>query len=332
MINSDKTSYSLPLVVYPAFNHVISYIPSLNVYLDSTAGIGTPYGVLPIVDLDKPVVHAALGAPLHRTPTLEPAQFSATRVTHLTLDDDGNAAGDFSITANGSAAIDLRDMQNSIGKRKEKEWVHELLDAKGLEGQGTVAFDDAADGSQMTLRMQVTLPNFMSIGENGTIPLSPLLAGPISFDHLRSVYQRAQRTLPYWCPAWTLEDRYEIRVPAGLDVRVPKAQSLAQAGFLYESQYKFADGMLTVVRKLSIQHEALACQSTRFAAEKIAVKQIERDLRAQIVYQVMAPGSAGAARSAQAAASSIASTAQLAQSPLSLQSANTAADTHQQAK
>ena len=334
MINSDKTSYSLPLVVYPAFNHVISYIPSLDVYLDSTAGIGTPYGVLPIADVDKPVVHAALGSPLHRTPALDPLQFSALRVTHLTLDADGNARGDFSITANGTAAIDLRDMQHSIGKRKEKEWVHELLDAKGIEGHGTVSFEDAADGSRMTLQLQVTLPNFMSIAENGTIPLSPLLAGPISFDHLRPVYQRAQRSLPYWCPAWTLEDRYEIRMPDGLDVLVPKSQSLAQAGFLYESQYKFADNVLTVVRKLSIQHAALACRSNQFAAEKLVVKQIERDLRAQIVYQAMGPDSARVARSASAAARTDTniSAAPFAQPPLSLQSANNAADTHQPAK
>ena len=308
MINSDKTSYSLPPVVYPAFNHVITYIPSLDLYLDSTAGASTPFGILPIVDMDKPVIHASLDSPLHRTPMLDPVQFSAQRVTRLTLDADGNASGDFSITANGSAAIDLRDMQQSIGKRKEKDWVREQLDAKGIEGYGTVVFDDAADGSKMTVRMQVTLPNFMALAENGTIPLSPLLTGPISFDHLRPVYQRAQRSLPYWCPAWTLEDRYEIRVPAGLDVLVPKAQVLIGAGFSYASQYAFSNGVLTAVRKLSIQHGALACQPAEFAAAKIAVKRIERDLRAQVIYQTTASR-----------------TARLAELPVLLQSANSVA-------
>jgi hypothetical protein len=133
--------------------------------------------------------------------------------------------------------------------------------------------------------MQVNIHNFMALAENGTIPLVPLLVGPISFDHLRSVYQRAQRTLPYWCPAWSLEDRYEIRLPAQLKLLLPRGQTLAQDGFTYSSQYELSNGVLTATRKLSIEHAALACQADEFAAGKIAVGRIERDLRAQVIYQ-----------------------------------------------
>ncbi len=342
LINSDKTSYSLPAVVYPAFNHVITYIPSLDLYLDSTAGASTPFGILPIADMDKPVIHAAFESAEHRTPMLDPARFSALRVTRLTLDADGNAVGDFSITASGTAAIDLRDMRHAIGKRKEKDWVREQLDAKGVDGRGTVLFDDVADGSSMTVRMQVEMPNFMSFAENGTIPLSPLLAGPISFEHLRTVYQRAQRSLPYWCPAWTLEDRYEIRVPEGFDLLLPKAQTLTEAGFSYESQYAFLNGLLSVVRKLSISHGALACQPAEFAAAKIAVMQIERDQRAQVVYQATNQATNQVANQAKNQAQNQAKTqAPMERAeqravprpvPLSLQSANAAAEINQQAK
>ena len=331
LINSDKTSYSLPPVVYPAFNHVITYIPSLDLYLDSTAGASTPFGILPIVDMDKPVIHAASESPLHRTPMLDPAHFSALRVTHLTLDIDGNAVGDFNITANGTAAIDLRNMQRAIGKHKEKDWVREQLDAAGLEGHGTVVFDDVTDGSSMSLHMQVEMPNFMSFAENGTIPLSPLLTGPISFGHLRTVYQRAQRSLPYWCPAWTLEDRYEIRVPEGFALLLPKAQTWMEAGFFYESYYAFSAGVLTAVRKLSITHGALACQPAEFAAAKIAVTRIERDQRAQVVYQAMHQATNQVAN--QVANQTLAArSAPPVSLPLSLQSANAEAKINQQAK
>lgn len=328
MINSDKTSYSLPPVVFPAFNHVITYIPSLDVYLDSTAGASTPFGILPIADMDKPAIHTAFASPVHRTPMLDPAHFSALRITHLTLDADGNATGDFSITASGTAAIDLREMRHAIGKHKEKDWVREQLDAKGVEGRGTVMFEDEADGSSMNVQMQVDLPNFMSFAENGTIPLLPLLTGPISFDHLRTVYQRAQRSLPYWCPAWTLEDRYEIRVPEGYELLLPKAQTLSEAGFSYESQYAFSNGLLQVVRKLSISHGALACQPDEFAAAKTTVMRIERDQRAQVVYQAVD------ARTARLAAAQLTSVSPVssASSLLLLQSANTAAEINQQAK
>ena len=287
MINSDKTSYTLPSVVYPAFNHVITYVPSLNLYLDSTAGISTPFGILPLSDADKPVIRTAFDPVVQRTPMLTPADFASVRTTRLTLDADGNASGEFSISARGAAAIALREIRQSIGRRKEREWVREMLDAKEMDGSGAVSFEDSADGDALTIRMQVRIRNFMTLAENGTIPLSPLLVGPIGFDHLRTVYQRAERTLPYWCPAWTLEDNYEIHLPRNLKLLLPRGQSLTQAGFLYQSQYAFADSVLNASRRLAIERPALACQPEEFAAGKAAATRIERDLRAQVVYQTM---------------------------------------------
>ncbi|MEC5215783.1 hypothetical protein RCH09_000717 [Actimicrobium sp. GrIS 1.19] len=305
LINSDKTSYSLPPVVYPAFNHVITYVPSLNLYLDSTAGPSTPFGILPIADSDKPVIHAALGAAVQRTPTVDPTRFAAIRTTRLTLDEDGNVSGDYSISATGAAAIDLREIRQSIGKRKEREWVRELLDTRGMEGSGAVSFEDHADDDGLTVRIDVRINNYLALAENGTIPLAPLLVGPIAFDHLRAVYQRAARTLPYWCPAWTLEDRYEIRVPPTLKLLVPKGQALTQAGFDYASRYAFSDGRLNAVRRLAITHPALACQPDEFPASRVAVARIERDLRAQVIYQTidMAAQETGAGNTPQTAAS-----------------------------
>ena len=285
MINSDKTSYSLPPVVYPVFNHVITYVPSLHLYLDSTAGVTTPFGVLPISDLDKPVIRTAFDEVVQRTPMLKPAEFASVRSTRLTLDENGNASGEFSISASGTAAIALREIRQSIGRRKEREWVREILDARGMDGSGAVTFEDSADGDALTIRMQVQIQNFMSLAENGTIPLTPLLVGPIGFDHLRTVYQRAERTLPYWCPAWTLEDRYEIRLPHNLKLLLPKGQALTQSGFLYQSQYVFADNLLTASRRLAIDRPALACRPEEFAAGKLVAGRIERDLRAQVIYQ-----------------------------------------------
>ena len=310
MINSDKTSYSLPSVVYPVFNHVITYLPAFDLYVDSTAGSSTPFGVMPISDADKPVVHTVSfdqverGSterdptergpvkrdpverdPVRRTPMLGAAQFAAKRLTQFTLSEDGEAVGEFSITAVGAAAIDLRDIQQSIGKHKEADWVRELLDKQHLEGEGTVAFEESADGSVVTLRLSVRIRNFMAFAENGVVPFTPLLVGPIAFDHLRGVYNQFKRTLPYWCPAWSLEDRYEIRMPKNLKLIRPKGRTINEAGFSYASRYDIKDDMLTVVRHLSIERSALACRPAEYKAAKAVVLRIDRDLRAQVIYQ-----------------------------------------------
>jgi len=48
------------------FNHVITYIPAWNLYLDSTAEMA-PYGSLPDDEIDKPTLVTTLGI-VGRTP------------------------------------------------------------------------------------------------------------------------------------------------------------------------------------------------------------------------------------------------------------------------
>ena len=282
MINRDKVSYALPSAVYPAFNHVITYLPEFHLYLDSTTGTTTPFGALPIEDIDKPAIHTSGYSGMRRTPMLK---LSATRVTRLTLSDDGAMTGELTITATGAAAIDLREMQQSIGQRKEAEWVRELLDEHNFEGEGNITFIDDPDGSSMTMRLNVQIKNFLAMSENGTIPLTPLLVGPISFDSLRGVYKRSTRKLPYWCPAWNFEDRYEIRLPKSIRLILPKGRAINQAEFSYLSRYELKDDMLTSVRHLSIERATMACQPAEYGSGKSVLSRIERDLRAQVIYQ-----------------------------------------------
>jgi transglutaminase-like putative cysteine protease len=285
MINSDRSVYSLPSVVYPAFNHVITYLPALELYIDSTTGSIVPFGVLPLSNTDKPVIHTTTYDGVRRTPMVKPAQFVASRVTKMTLGEDGAASAELSITASGGAAIELRELQRSIGRKKEAEWVREFLDKKNLEGEGKIAFEESNDGSAMTMRLNVRIHNFLAIAENGTIPLSPLLVGPIGFDTLSAIYKRSSRSLPYWCPAWTLDDRYEIHVPKNMKLILPKGKSITESGFSYSSHYAIKENTLTAVRRLSIDRATLVCQPAEYAAGKSAILQIERDLRAQIIYQ-----------------------------------------------
>lgn len=286
MINADKTSYTLPSAVYPAFNHVITYVPAFDLYIDSTAGTTTPFGVLPVSQADKPVIHTDIALPVRRTPMLDPAQFAATRITRLSLNEEGDAEGEFVIHASGPAAISLREMQQSIGKRRESEWVRELLQGRSLEGEGSIDFEQGADGTSMTARLQVKIRNYLAVSENGVIPLMPILSGPISFDHLFGVHRRHARTLPFWCPAWTLEDRYEIRVPDSFKLTMPKSREIVEAGFSYASRYDTARNTFTVVRRLAIDSRGMACQPAVYPEKKAAVARIERAVRAQVIYQV----------------------------------------------
>ena len=160
-----------------------------------------------------------------------------------------------------------------------------FLDGKNLEGEGNISFEESGDGATVTIRLNVRISNFIAIADNGAIPLSPLLVGPIGFDTLRALYKRPSRSLPYWCPAWTLDDQYEIRIPKNMKLILPKGRSIKEAEFSYSSHYGINDNKVTAVRRLSIDRPTLVCQPSEYAAGKAAILRIERDLRAQIIYQ-----------------------------------------------
>lgn len=133
--------YELPEVpVMAAFNHVIVYIPSQKVFLESN-GLGTSYGALPFDDTDKPVLMLGGGAGLpQRTPALR-ARDNFTRVsTRLVLRADGNASGEDSIRAGGASALYLADWASDTSQEDPVRVVrHFLLDAD-LVGEGTAIF------------------------------------------------------------------------------------------------------------------------------------------------------------------------------------------------
>lgn len=286
MINRDKSSYSLPSVAFPDFNHVITYLPAFGLYLDSTTGSTTPFGTLPITEIGKPVIHTSGFNGVRRTPMNDPGEFTSTRTSRLTIFRDGAMQGELGIKATGPATIELRQMQQALGQRKEEDWVRDMLAGQILEGEGHIKFDDSRNGSSMALRLNVSVRDYLAVSQSGTIPLAPLLVGPLSFDSLRAVYTRAQRALPYWCPAWRLEDRYEIRLPRDFRLTLPKGRVIEEGGYSYRSRYLLQRGILFVTRRLTIRRAAMACRPQEYAAAKAVVSRIEHDLRSQVIYHL----------------------------------------------
>ena len=87
-----------------AFNHVITYLPSLDLYVDSTAQFA-PFGILPFGDTDKPVALTSLGR-LGRTPRMRAdVNVSRTKVS-MVIHSDGTIEGTSTATMSG----DLRDI------------------------------------------------------------------------------------------------------------------------------------------------------------------------------------------------------------------------------
>ena len=95
------SSYTLPKVgTFVSFNHVITYLPSLDLYVDSTAQFA-PFGILPFEDTDKPVALTSLGR-LGRTPRMRAdLNVSRTKVS-MVIHSDGTIEGTSMATMSGT--------------------------------------------------------------------------------------------------------------------------------------------------------------------------------------------------------------------------------------
>jgi len=88
------------------FNHIINYIPELNLYLDTTASM-VPFGALPDYEYDKPVLLTAL-AKQDRTPIAKAQDHKVIVNAAMQMQPDGKIKGTASITGRGYEEGHLR--------------------------------------------------------------------------------------------------------------------------------------------------------------------------------------------------------------------------------
>ena len=143
LINSSS-SYVLPnLVTLNTFNHVITYLPQWDMYVDATQEFA-PFGVLAFLELDKPTLLTALGR-VGRTQKPDAAQNKvSTRVT-MTVDPDGKIHGTSHTHYFGVEDLEARPNYEGIGSVREKKIIDDHLGIFRQIGTGKFIPSDPYD-------------------------------------------------------------------------------------------------------------------------------------------------------------------------------------------
>ncbi|HXW84711.1 MAG TPA: DUF3857 and transglutaminase domain-containing protein, partial [Candidatus Binataceae bacterium] len=133
LINADS-AYTLPPVpTMDVFDHVIIYIPSLDLYADSTSEY-TPFGELPEGDAGKPVIFTAAFNGIQHTPAVDWRKNGTRTVTVLNIHGDGSADGETTVEARGSGAASMRFGMTYLQPNMEDAAVRRSLAAAGYAG------------------------------------------------------------------------------------------------------------------------------------------------------------------------------------------------------
>ena len=280
LVNSGS-AYRLPSVpTLGVFNHVITYVPALDLYLDSTAE-SIAAGYLPSAVMGKPVLLAASGA-IARTPSHQRNRHRTT--TRVQVRPDGS--GDFTVakTTEGAIAEPYRQAVRDTKPADRELFVQQMLQGLGQQGKGV--FDPGqVDGSghEYSMRISGSSDNFANLpGPTGLATTYNFWGG--LGETLIAFGQEKERTQDFMCPAIDAEDETGFEFPSSVKIiALPKPLTLQDAHFNYRSQYLRQGNTVTVKRGITFRHDGVVCSPADYQRMQPLLERMIRDLKAQII-------------------------------------------------
>ena len=284
MINSN-TSYLFPTIGshYP-INHVITYVPSLDLYLDSTDPFA-PFGTLPYEDLDKPVVLTSLDR-IGKTPKMKADEHVTRTSVSMRIRPDGAIDGAAYSRMTGFFENSGRTSRFSKQSRPEEDEVNELLFRFNETGTGSMKFPDPTDITKpYWVRAKFTLEPLANMPGRGGLAVPVGLApGVISWAGASKPESKSE--FPSLCSSKLVEERYSVDFPKNVTIEdIPKGTQFMRGDIRYESRFSREERKVTVHRTLRVQRPSNVC-GQKDARDWLAFYRVlQRDLRSQIIYR-----------------------------------------------
>lgn len=277
-------SYWMPeLPTTQAFNHMITYVPALNLYLDATER-WAPFGVLPSEDASKRVLHLTDG----RWATTPAYEAGASLLHRVTTTADGRVTGRLELNGKGAQAINMGRAFSGLDAIPDATLMPPILNVMQVRGEGRLVrakAGEARDPSSLALEYGGVGP--MELPGPGALrlPASPfvLVAGPIA------LYQTPRR-FPFPCPSFTLREEFDLVLPDTVKV-MRNFAPLAQAAESDGARLRYAaavvqEGNRTVVtRELVAERLKTVCTPEDQQRWQPLVEAAQRNFRSQMLYE-----------------------------------------------
>lgn len=286
MINAGN-SYKLPQVTSPgSLNHVITYIPSLDLYADPSVKY-TPFGMLPPGEYGKPAVPTCNYTGLRQTPLINYEGQNSTMKMVLHIHEDGSADGESKIEDTGLASIKSRAIMANIQPNMEDLAVRSLLQKRGYTGSGALTKDDPKELSdQYTYGLKFHLNNAANLPGPGALNVSPIIPGVLSVSDYVSGLNLPEKKLDCACMGDTSVEEYTFDFPKNIKISsLPKDVHLKGHTVSYDSTYRRDGNAVTVVRRVEDRTKGPVCTPEDDREFRPIARDILKDLKTQLIYE-----------------------------------------------
>lgn len=249
LINSG-TSFKLghiPLV--SSVNHVISYIPSLKTFADTTAEI-IPFGFLSPMISGKPVLLVEDYTEGMQTPIPSVDMNQQTVKTNIQLHPDGSASIQVEVAYRGLWAAYARAQLRDIPKDYEEQLIPETLKTFGFVGTGTLEREDTKvllDRFNLTATMEVK--NYIQPSGAGALSIYPLLPTEAPIQHFVRSATEYEETADVLCGAGRSTEDYMITFPKDRQILSIPADFSAEQDFAAYKATSSQKGNTVMIRR-----------------------------------------------------------------------------------
>jgi len=284
LVNAGNSFELGTLPVLSMVNHVINYVPALGLFLDSTDA-DMPYGELPLLVQDKPVLAAVPGLPA-RTPPDRGVSMQQMK-TVMEISKDGSISGRAEVTVRGRFGMDARNKFKNLSVDDAKGVLKRYFAGAKLEGEGTLSYADASKPrSDYSYGGEFKVKNVYRMPGSGAFMIGPVLfsEGPVGrFLQAAAMPAREHKSL---CFSGSSSEEYEITLPESIKVlAVPDDVAFGGPLVSYESSYRLEGRVLRVSRKVEDRMPANVCSAELMAQYKAALQPAWNDLRQQVLYR-----------------------------------------------
>lgn len=282
LVNSGN-AYKLPAVpTLGVFNHVITYIPGLDLYLDSTAE-SIAAGFLPSVVMGKLVLLAKTGT-IARTPSMQ-SERNRT-VTLFGVRKDGRSSFKVEKIAEGAIAEPYRQAVRETRQSDRRMLVQQMLQGLGQKGDGV--FDAGKlDGTDNAYAMRIAgnSHNFADLPGPTGLATSFNFWGGMG-ETLFAFAQEPARTQDFVCPAIDTEDETGFTFADGIRIiALPRNLTLQDDYFTYSARYVRRGNSVTIKRRVQFRNKAMVCSAADYRRMQPVLDRILRDLKSQLIIQ-----------------------------------------------
>ncbi|WP_215782440.1 DUF3857 domain-containing protein [Paludibacterium sp. B53371] len=287
---SDNGTLLPVSVPFAVFDHVMLYLPDEHRFVDPSQTL-LAYGQMDegllgqtALVLDDGSGHAAL----LKTPTLNSAQDRTVSATRMVLQPDGSVTGESTNRYAGQVESYMRSVFAEVPSGGEEKMAEDLLDKTGQHGAGRFDLPDAYDLTRpYVLNARYTLTGIAPMPGPGAFAIPQGLGGLMCLRDAFPQAKLAERHLPFVVLSGHCREQTQFTLPAGVKVfSRPKDVRIDSPFGHYQSHYELDGGVLQVTRQLQMDWPENWAPVAMYPAYKKLADAVQKDLRAQVLYQM----------------------------------------------